>query len=102
MKYLLYRALGEHIERDVKKHELIAVEYGKDIYEVGDALIKDVVDDLGGLPEYEKCEVAAYAPELRPTDGKARRYRYEMTGIICPPNAKKNIIIGFGIVEEKE
>ena len=39
MKYKLFRSLGS-IDRDVKKHELVAVEYGRDIYEVTDALIK--------------------------------------------------------------
>ncbi len=28
MKYLLYRSFG-NLEKDVKKHELVAVEYGK-------------------------------------------------------------------------
>ena len=35
MKYLLYRSFGE-LDKDVKKHELVAVEYGKDIYDVTD------------------------------------------------------------------
>ena len=38
MKYVLYRSLGS-IDKDVRKHELVAVEYGKDINEVTDALI---------------------------------------------------------------
>ena len=33
MKYLLYRSFG-NLEKDVKKHELVAVEYGKDIDDV--------------------------------------------------------------------
>lgn len=37
MKYLLYRSFG-NLDKDVKKHELVAVEYGKDIYDVTDAL----------------------------------------------------------------
>ena len=32
MKYKLFRSLGS-IDRDVKKHELVAVEYGRDIYD---------------------------------------------------------------------
>ena len=31
MKYLLYRSSGS-IEKDVTKHELVAVEFGTDIY----------------------------------------------------------------------
>mgnify|MGYP006911761370 CR=1 FL=1 len=38
MKYLLYRSFG-NLEKDVKKHELVAVEYGKDIDDVADALM---------------------------------------------------------------
>lgn len=38
MKYVLYRSFGS-IDKDVRKHELVAVEYGKDINEVTDALI---------------------------------------------------------------
>ena len=49
MKYLLYRSFG-NLDQDVKKHELLAVEYGKDIYDVTDALIKAAADDLAGLP----------------------------------------------------
>lgn len=52
MKYLLYRSFG-NLDKDVKKHELVAVEYGKDIYDVTDALIKAAADDLAGLSEYE-------------------------------------------------
>ena len=52
MKYLLYRSFGK-LEKDVKKHELVAVEYGKDIGDVTDALIKAAADDLAGMPEYE-------------------------------------------------
>ena len=48
MKYLLYRSFG-NLEKDVKKHELVAVEYGKDIDDVADALIKAAADDLAGI-----------------------------------------------------
>ena len=30
MKYILYRSFGS-IDKDVRKHELVAVEYGKDM-----------------------------------------------------------------------
>ena len=87
MKYLLYRSFG-NLEKDVKKHELVAVEYGKDIDDVADALIKAAADDLAGMP----------IKDFR----KVRRYQYEMTGIVYPPNADKNILIDFGIVETQE
>ena len=54
------------------------------------------------MPEYERCETAAYAPEPTKDFRKVRRYQYEMTGIVYPPNADKNILIDFGIVEKEE
>lgn len=64
MKYVLYRSFGS-IDKDVRKHELVAVEYGKDINEVTDALIKAAADDLAGMPEYEHFETAAMAELLK-------------------------------------
>ena len=101
MKYLLYRSLGS-IDKDVKKHELVAVEYGKDIYDVTDALIKAEADDLAGMPEYEKYETAAFAPELIKSFRRVKRYNYEMTGIVYPTYAEKNILIDYGIIEEPD
>ena len=94
MKYILYRSFGS-IDKDVRKHELVAVEYGKDIYEVTDALIKAAADDLAGMPEYENCETAAFAPE------PVKEFR-RVTGIVYPKYAEKNVLIEYGIVEESE
>lgn len=69
MKYLLYRSFG-NLEKDVKKHELVAVEYGKDIGDVTDALIKAAAVTLPGMPEYERCETAAYARSRLKTFGR--------------------------------
>ena len=99
MKYILYRSFG-NLDKDVKRHELVAVEYGQDIYSVTDALIKAAADDLAGMPEYEKFETAAFAPEPIKDFRKVKRYAYEMTGIVYPTHADKNILIDFGIVEE--
>ena len=101
MKYVLYRSFGR-IDKDVGKHELVAVEYGKDIYEVTDALIKAAADDLAGMPEYENCETAAFAPEPVKEFRRVKKYQYEMTGIVYPKYAEKNILIEYGIVEESE
>ena len=90
------------LDKDIKKHELVAVETGKNIDDVADALIKAAADDLAGMPEYEHCETAAYAPEPIKDFRKVRRYQYEMTGIVYPPNADKNILIDYGIVEAEE
>ncbi len=43
MKQKVYRSLGD-LDKQVKKHTLIAVEYGKDIYDVTPALVKVVTD----------------------------------------------------------
>lgn len=101
MKYILYRSFG-NLDKDVRKHELVAVEYGQDIYAVTDALIKAAADDLAGMPEYEKFETAAFAPEPIKDFRKVKRYAYGMTGIVYPTHADKNILIDFGIVEEAE
>ena len=101
MKYKLFRSPGD-LDKAVRKHELVAVETGKNIDDVTDALIKAAADDLAGLPEYEHCETAAYAPEPVKDFRKVRRYQYEMTGIVYPPNADKNILIDYGIVEAEE
>ena len=101
MKYVLYRSLG-NLDKQVKQHELVAVEYGSDIYEVTDALVRDVTDDLAEIPEYHGCVTTAYAPEPIHSFRKVKRYDYEMIGQVLPPNAPKNIVIDYGIVEEKE
>ncbi len=99
MKYKLFRSPGD-LDKSVLKHELVAVEYGKDIYDVTDALIRDVQDDLSGTPGYESYETAAYAPEPVRDFRRVRRYDYEMTGIVYPTRAEKNILIDYGIIEE--
>ena len=101
MKYILYRSFGE-LDKDVKKHELVAVEYGQDIYAVTDTLIKAAADDLAGMPEYEKFETAAFAPEPIKDFRRVKRYAYEMTGIVYPTHGDKNILTDPGIVEEAE
>lgn len=101
MKYKLYRSFGS-IDKDVKKHELVGVEFGHDIDEVTDALIQDAADDLAALPEYAHCRTAAYSPEPIKEHRRVKRYQYEMMGIVYPPYADKNIIIDFGIVEDAE
>lgn len=67
MKYILYRSFGD-LDKDIKKHELVAVEIGGSIDEVTNALIKDVAEDLAEMPEYAHCEIAAYATTLLTLD----------------------------------
>lgn len=101
MKYKLFRSPGS-IDRDVKKHELVAVEYGRDIYEVTDALIKAASEDLAGMRGYEKYRTAAFAPEPVKEFRRVKCYSYEMTGIVYPTHEDKNILIGYGVIETDE
>ena len=100
MKYKVYRSLGD-LDKQVTKHTLIAVEYGKDIYDVTPALVKAVTDELMNSPEYDKCDAWANAPEEIGSFRRVKRYNYEMLGVVSPPNAPENILIDFGIVEEE-
>ena len=50
MKYKLFRSPGD-LDKAVRKHELVAVETGKSIDDVADALIRAVRDDLAEMPE---------------------------------------------------
>ena len=54
MKYKLFRSPG-NLDKAVRKHELVAVETGKNIDDVAEALIRDVRDDLAEMPEYAHC-----------------------------------------------
>lgn len=98
MKYILYRA-PHGLDKNVRQHELIAVEYGKNIFDVTDALIRAAADDLAGLPEYTGCETAAMAPEPIESFRRVKKYQYEMLGIVYPTKGKENFLVDFGIVE---
>ena len=89
MKYKLFRSPG-NLDKAVRKHELVAVETGKNIVDVVDA------------PEYAHCETAAYAPEPIQEHRRVRRYQYEMMGVVYPQYAEKNILIDYGVIEEAE
>ena len=99
MKYKLFRSPG-NLDKAVRKHELVAVETGKNIDDVADALIRAVRDDLAEMPEYAHCETAAYAPEPIQEHRRVRRYQYEMMGVVYPQYAEKNILIDYGVIEE--
>lgn len=101
MKYTLFRSPG-NLDKAVRKHELVAVETGKSIDDVADALIRAVRDDLAEMPEYAHCETAAYAPEPVKSFRRVRRYRYEMMGIVYPKYAEENVLIDYGVIEEAE
>ena len=102
MKYKLFRSPGD-LDKAVRKHELVAVETGKSIDDVADALIRDVRDDLAEMPEYAHCETAVLCTGNRfKSFRRVRRYRYEMMGIVYPKYAEENVLIDYGIIEEEE
>lgn len=101
MKYVLYRSFGS-IDEDVKKHELVGVEYGRNIDEVTDALVKDAAENLAVTPEYGRCETSAYAPEPIKEFRRVKRYQYEMMGIVYRPRSDKNVFTDFGVVEAEK
>lgn len=101
MKYILYRFSG-NLDNAVRKHELAAVEYAPDIHKATNALVRAVSDDLAGIPEFAGCETTAFAPEPIQSFRKVKRYDYVMMGQIIPPNAPKNILIEYGVIEENE
>jgi len=101
MKYKVFRA-GASIDKNIRKHELVAVELGRNIEEVEDALMQAVTDDLIGAPEYEKCSAYAYAPEVVECCRGKSRYQYSMHGVVDPPLEKACSLVEYGIMEESE
>ena len=101
MKYKLFRSPGD-LDKAVRKHELVAVETGKSIDDVANALIRAVRDDLAEMPEYVHCETAAHAPEPLKLFRRVRRYRYDRMGIVYPEYAEENILMDHGMMEEEE
>jgi hypothetical protein len=98
-KYTIHRADGR-VDRDIRGHVLIAIEYGEDIDAAADAIIRSVMADLSENPEYAGCGVTAYPPE--PWDyARATRYQYTVSGVVMPPNAPKNILVDYGVVEQE-
>ena len=98
MKYKIFKTKGK-IDRDIRKHELIGIEYGKDIYSATDDIIRAVTDDLKETEEYQHVDVSAYAPEPVEDFRRSHRYDYYSLGIVSPPHAAKNILIEYGIIE---
>lgn len=107
MKYLLYRA-PRSLYRDIRKHELIAVEHGRDIGDVAGALVKDVWEDLSCMPAHAHCLIHAYAPKPTILLPLAKRYPYEINGYVagvCRNSAKCRtgvLRFDYGIMEIQE
>lgn len=101
MKYLVYRSFGS-LDKDIKKHELIAVEFGKDIDAVTERLLKEVKEDMSLLPECKGWTVSVYAPEAVPSGRKVKRYDYSIEAVACYPVAPKHKRIEYGVIEKEE
>lgn len=101
MKYILYRSFG-NLDNDIKKHELTAVEYAPNIHEATDALVRTVANDLARMRKYAGCETTAFAPDPVQPFRRVKRHSYVMTGQVIPPNAPKNILIEYRVVEKNE
>ena len=100
-KFKVFRSFGT-IDRDVKKHELAAVEHGEDIYAATDKLIKAVCDDAIGMEKYQKGYTAsAYAPQPVEDHRRVKRYAYYLTAILSPEYGEENDLIEYGVIEEE-
>lgn len=98
-KYKIYRTQGR-IDKDIRKHKLVAVEEGSDIFTVTDAIIHAVVADLTESEEFRHCRADAYAPEPVESFRQNSRYDYYVCGLVMPEHAEKNTILEYGIIEE--
>lgn len=101
MKYLLYRFSGSE-KKDATKHELVAVEFGRDFDEATAALIKAITDDLSCMPEYKNYKISAQVIGASISHRGNRRYDYTILGVVYPTYAKQNILIDYGVVEKEE
>lgn len=100
-KFKVFRSLGK-VDENVRKHELVAVEYGKDIHAVTDKLIKAINADATGLPQFEKGYTAySMAPEETHSSRRVKRYQYYVTAVLEPDFGSQNELIEYGIVEEE-
>lgn len=101
-QYKLFRPLND-LNRQVKKHELVGVVYGKDIYSVTNELMKIATDDMLGLPKYNHSTgYSAHAdPPQSIDDGmwRVKRYAYTMTVVVVPYIAEHNDLLDYGIME---
>ena len=100
-KYKLFRSFGD-LDKDIKRHILVAVEYGENIYAVTDALIKAANEDATGLPQYQQWYTAeSYAPKPVESFRRVKRYAYELHTILMPERGEKNDRLEYGVIEEE-
>jgi len=101
-KYRVFRSLGS-IDEDVRKHELVAVEYGGDIDAVTGVLIRAVTDDATGLEKYQRFyDAQVHAPELVHSRQQVKGYDYVIVAVMFSKGGGEGEIIEYGITEETE
>lgn len=102
-KFKVYRSFGD-LDKQIRKHELIAVEYGTSIEKVEEAIIKCIKSDLDTNPDaqaYRNFTTLVYELEFNEDNHKNKTYKYCTIGIIQPDYASENIVIEYGIKEEE-
>ena len=98
-KFNLYKTLG-NIDKNIKKHELVEIVYGKDIDEATDDLIRAAKDEMRGMEQYAKgYTFDAYPPERVPSFVRTKKYAYTMSSIAYPHYGEKNGVEEYGITE---
>lgn len=100
-KYKVFRSFGK-VDEDIRKHELVAVEYGENIDVVTDKLVEVINEDATGLPQYQTgFHCVADGPErIDSTTRHVKRYQYVMTAILGPNYGETNDLLEYGIIEE--
>lgn len=98
--YKIYRSFGS-IDKDIRKHELIAVVPETSIEAAEEVIYQEIKDDMLGRTDLGYRDFKAEAYDLEPAEDhhKSKRYDYCATGIIYPDFSDKNIMIEYGIIE---
>ena len=98
MKYLIYRSFG-NLDVSIRKHELVGVEYGQDIDDVTEKIVREIEDDMASIPDYKDWSIEVYAPEVVDWNRKVKRYQYVVYAVAKYPVAPKHKRIEYGIIE---
>ena len=100
-KYILYRVgLASDEEENQaadQEAELVAVEYGGDLDDVLEDLLRDVRDDLAGMDENAGCDVEAHGPYENYDQPP-----FDFLGVVLPPCAEKNILWDYTVEVEEQ
>ena len=100
-KYILYRIglTSNEDENQVadQEAELVAVEYGGDLDDVLEDLLRDVRDDLAGMDENAGCDVEARGPQENYDQPP-----FDFLGVVLPPYAETNILWDYTVEVEEQ